>query len=93
MDDGNVYNTGVESYITISNPFTLCLKLISIFYVFVVGEGVAIPMQNTQFECFKIEADKSDETPKFKRHSMAIMYQTRCVKRKIMLSNAGFENK
>lgn len=50
-------------------------------------------MQNTQFEYFKIEADESDETPKFKRHSMAIMYQTRCVKRKIMLSNAGFENK
>lgn len=50
-------------------------------------------MQNTQFEYFKIEADESDETPKLKRHSMAIMYQTRCVKRKIMLSNAGFENK
>ena len=49
-------------------------------------------MQNTQFEYFKIEADESDETPKFKRHSMAIMYQTH-VKRKIMLSNAGFENK
>lgn len=50
-------------------------------------------MQNTQFEYFKIEADESDKTPKFKRHSMAIMYQTRYVKRKIMLSNAGFENK
>lgn len=93
MDDGNVYNTGVESYITISNPFTFMFKAYSIFYVFVVGEGVAIPMQNTQFEYFKTEADESDETPKFKRHSMAIMYQTRCVKRKIMLSNAGFENK